>query len=285
VWICSDPRGHIQATGRDQAGRKQYIYHSEWSEIQQQNKTARLLAFAKALPCLRAQVAADLRSRSLNRKKVIALVVRLLESTLIRIGNREYARQNNSYGLTTFLDDHVQVNGAEVLFEFQGKSGKEHEIALHDPRLAKLVQACQELPGQRLFQYLDGEGKTHAVESGDINEYLRTVTGSDFSAKEFRTWGGTVMAAKLLRNYGDPLCASEREGTHQINAVLKEVATGLGNTLAVCRQHYVHPVVVEAFRSGALQQYYRETAVHDQGDPYALDSDEAAVLSMLSAAQ
>lgn len=279
VWICADPRGHIQATGRDDAGRKQYIYHPDWETVREQTKFTRLLAFGEALPGLRVQVETDLRTRGLTRTKVLALVVRLLELTLIRVGNPEYERQNQTYGLTTLLDDHVDVNGGEIVFEFRGKSGKEHEIVINDRRLARLVKACQELPGQRLFQYRDEEGTIRAVDSGAVNEYLRTVTGSEFTAKEFRTWGATVHTLHLLRQYGP--AESETACARQVAAAIKEVAAALGNTPAVCRQHYVHPAVVEAYSQGMLEEICSQAESHTPESPYALQHEEAAVFKLL----
>jgi DNA topoisomerase I len=279
VWICADPQGHIQATGRDEAGRKQYIYHPDWELVREQTKFARLLAFGEALPSLRAQVEADLRTRGLTRTKVLALAVRLLELTLIRVGNPEYERQNQTYGLTTLLDDHVDVNGGEIVFEFRGKSGKEHEIVVNDRRLARLVKACQELPGQRLFQYKDEEGEIRAIDSGAVNDYLRTVTGCDFTAKEFRTWGATVHALQLLRQCGP--ADSETACARQITAAIKEVAAALGNTPAVCRQHYVHPAVVEAYSQSVLEEVCRWAEGQTPQSPHALQNEEAALLLLL----
>jgi DNA topoisomerase I len=278
VWICADPNGHLQATGRDEAGRKQYIYHPEWTRVAAQSKFERLLAFGEALPQLRAQVDADLRGRKLTREKVIALVVRLLELTLIRVGNPEYERQNSTYGLTTLLDDHVEVEGREVVFEFRGKSGKEHEIVLEDRQLARLVKACQELPGQRLFQYIDDEGQVRAVDSGAVNEYLRTVTGSAFTAKEFRTWGGTVAALRCLRTLEPG--TSQRECERQVTAAVKEVAAILGNTPTVSRQHYIHPVVIEAYLAQTLEESCAQ-ATHNPQSPHELDEVECALLALL----
>jgi DNA topoisomerase-1 len=278
VWICADLNGHIQATGCDEAGRKQYIYHPEWTRVAAQTKFERLLAFGEALPQLRAQVEADLRGRKLTREKVTALVVRLLELTLIRVGNPEYERQNSSYGLTTLLDDHVEVEGGEVIFEFRGKSGKDHEIVLADRRLARLVKACQELPGQRLFQYLDEEGQVRAIDSGAVNDYLRTVTGSAFTAKEFRTWGGTVAALRCLRAL-EP-ATTQRECERQVISAVKEVAAILGNTPTVSRQHYIHPAVIEAHLAQTLAASCAQAARTSES-PHDLDEMECALLALL----
>lgn len=279
VWIGVNPDGHLLATGRDDAGRKQYIYHPQWRTLRSQAKYDRLRLFAEALPKIRTQVQVDLRKRTLTRAKVTALVVNLLEETMIRIGNEAYARQNDSYGLTTLQDDHVDVSDGEVVFEFRGKSGKEHEIVIADPRLARLVQACQELPGQQLFQYIDEEGTICGLTSTDVNDYLRTVTGCDFTAKDFRTWGGTVTAAHLLRQI-DPAVA-EKEAERNIVQVIKGVAEKLGNTPAVCRQHYVHPIIINAYVEGRLAPLFADIAAQSQ--PISgLAEDEAAVYALLS---
>ncbi|MCB0082994.1 MAG: DNA topoisomerase IB [Caldilineaceae bacterium] len=279
VWICTDHQGHIQATGRDEAGRKQYIYHERWSLVRDYVKYERLRLFAEALPTLREKVAADLRKRKLTRRKVAALVVRLLGETLIRIGNRQYAEENESYGLTTLHDEHAKIKQNDVTFEFRGKSGKEHEVALHDKRLARLVKACQDLPGQHLFQYLDEEGNVCALGSGNVNEYLRSVTELDFTAKDFRTWGGTVSTAHLLHAAGP---ANEAKACDQtIVDAIKGTAQALGNTPAVCRSHYVHPAVLESYRDGSLFQIYQATAQTYAEDQHGLDLDESAVLAIL----
>ncbi|HEV2533311.1 DNA topoisomerase IB [Phenylobacterium sp.] len=250
VWICPDPRGHIQATGRDQKGRKQYRYHDRWRQVRDENKYDRLIAFGRALPRLRARVEEDLTQRGLHRDKVLAAVVRLMEITLIRVGNEEYAKQNKSFGLTTLRDQHAKIRGARAVFEFRGKSGKMHETGFRDRRLARIVKACQDLPGQRLFQYLDDDGEQRAVESADVNAYLRETMGEDFSAKDFRTWAGTVNAARALAIA--PECGSATEAKRNINTCVKAVAGLLGNTAAVCRGSYIHPVVLQAYSDGAF---------------------------------
>ena len=278
VWICRYDTGHIQAVGRDEAGRKQYIYHPEWAKVRDQVKYSKLLRFGEALPDLRQKVAADLRQRKLTRTKVTALVIALMEQTLIRIGNEEYARNNDSYGLTTLLDDHVHFDDkSSVTFEFRGKSGKEHEIALRDRRLAKLVKECQELPGQRLFQYYDEDGDLVALTSTDVNDYLREATGFDFTAKDFRTWGGTILAARVLNECG---CAESATATKkQITAAVKQVAQALGNTPTVCRQSYIHPAIFEAYEQKQLPDFY----CHSEEDCEQLlhSLDELAVLGLL----
>lgn len=279
VWIGANPEGHLLVTGRDEAGRKQYIYHPQWNAMRSQAKYERLRLFAEALPKVRAQVQADLRKRALTREKVTALVVNLLEETMIRIGNEAYARQNDTYGLTTLQDDHVAVSDREAVFEFRGKSGKEHEIVVTDPRLVRLVQACQELPGQQLFQYIAADGSICGLTSTDVNDYLRTVTGCDFTAKDFRTWGGTVAAAHLLHEIGPS--ATVKEAEHNVVQVIKGVASKLGNTPAVCRQHYIHPTIVTAYTEGNLTPLYADIAAHSQPTS-DLAEDEAVVYALLS---
>jgi DNA topoisomerase-1 len=248
VWICSDALGHLQATGRDARGRKQYRYHPRWRRVRDEVKYGRLLAFAKALPIIHERTAADLRRQGLPKEKVLAVVVQLLEKTLIRIGNDEYARDNDSYGLTTFHDHHARILGNSVRFEFRGKSGIKHSVDLHNARLARMVRRCQELPGHVLFQYVDGERRRQTVGSADVNDYLRTTTGADFTAKDFRTWAGTVLAARALA--GIASFKSQREAKRNVLRAVEAVATRLGNTSAVCRKSYVHPALLDAYMDG-----------------------------------
>jgi DNA topoisomerase-1 len=250
VWICALDNGHIQATGRDQRGRKQHLYHARWREVRDQDKFDRVLEFARALPGIRRRVRRDMSAAGLSREKVLATVVRLLEVSLIRIGNEEYAQENNSFGLTTMQDRHAKVRGAKIHFNFRGKSGKEHTIEVEDHRLAKIVRACQELPGQDLFQYIDEDGKKRDVGSDDVNEYLREISGREFTAKDFRTWGGTYSAACALQLLGsaDTAAAAARK----VAAAVKIVAHNLGNTPAVCRKSYIHPAIIDAYLKGTL---------------------------------
>ena len=250
VWISPDPKGHLQAVGRDQKGRKQYRYHDGWRQVRDSHKYDRVIAFGRALPRLRARIEADLRRRGLPRDQVLAAVLRVMEITLIRVGNEEYAKTNKSFGLTTLRDRHARVDWAGAAFEFRGKSGKMHRTGFQDRRLARIVKACQDLPGQRLFQYVDEEGRQHAVESADVNAYLRDVLGEDFSAKDFRTWAGTVSAARALALQGP--CESAAEAKRNINTCVKAVAGILGNTAAVCRSAYIHPAVLNAYAEGVL---------------------------------
>lgn len=251
VWICPSPNGHIQATGRDARGRKQYRYHPRWREVRDETKFGRMLAFSAALPALRRRVDRDLGRPGLPREKVLATVVRLLESTSIRVGNDEYARTNNSFGLTTLRDKHVEIAGSTVRFEFRGKSGKVHQCDITDRRLARIVQRCQAIPGEELFQYLDDEGARQTIDSGDVNAYLREITGQDFTAKDFRTWAGTLLAVEALRAAGPQ--RSARAVKSAIVSAIDQVAEALNNTRAVCRKYYVHPAVLDAFQDGRLE--------------------------------
>jgi DNA topoisomerase-1 len=257
VWICPEERGHLQVSGRDERGRKQYIYHSRWREIRDRTKYGRLFDFARTLPRIRRQLRRDLAREGLCRERVLATVVRLLDLSLIRVGNNEYARDNNSYGLTTMKNRHAKVRGATIKFRFRGKSGREHEVEVEDRRLARIVRACQELPGQELFQYVDDDGVRHSVGSSDVNDYLREITSEDFTAKDFRTWAGTVCVAAALRQIGP--ADSETAAKRNLVAAIKATAQTLGNTVAVCRKSYIHPAVVAAYRDGTLLPKLNET--------------------------
>ncbi len=250
VWICPLANGHIQAIGRDAKGRRQYRYHAKFRAVRDEDKFHRLLEFGRALPRIRRRIRRDLAKHALPREKVLATVVRLLEETLIRVGNEEYARANHSYGLTTLRDQHVRVKGGRIRFHFRGKSGKVHEMEVADPRLAHIVKRCQDLPGQELFQFVDAEGRRHTISSHDVNAYLREIAGAEFTAKDFRTWAGTVAAACLLRAAAP--CLTQRATREQVSQCMKSVAERLGNTPAVCRKSYVHPAVLDAFSRGEL---------------------------------
>jgi DNA topoisomerase-1 len=250
VWICTQANGHLQATGRDARGRKQYRYHPEWRTVRDETKFGKMIVFGDALPKIRARADEDLTRRGLPREKVLAAVVKLLETTLIRVGNREYMKQNNSFGLTTLRDRHVEIEGSRLHFEFRGKSGKEHSVEIQDRRLARVVKQCRDLPGQTLFQYLDDEGVRQSITSEDVNSYLREITGQDFTAKDFRTWGGTVLALSALLEVG--ACESEKEANRAVVQVVKQVSGDLGNRPAICRKYYIHPQVIDTFVSGKL---------------------------------
>jgi DNA topoisomerase-1 len=276
VWICPSPRGHIQATGRDARGRKQYRYHEEWTRTRGEAKFERTVAFARALPRLRRRVTRDLQRTGLPREKVLAAVVRLLETTLIRVGNEEYARHNRSFGLTTLRRRHADVRGSAVKFTFRGKSGVSHSVGIRDRRLARVVRLCQELPGQRLFEYLDEDGCVQIVSSEDVNGYLRVVMGSDFTAKDFRTWSGTVIAMRALKaRVGEPPTNA------RVKSAVAEVAAELGNTPAVARSGYIHPAVIDAYLDGSLDDMLanRDSKVR-RGDA-ELRADERRALDLV----
>jgi len=276
VWICADPQGHLQATGRDARGRKQYRYHAQWRELRDQHKYGRMLAFAEALPKLRKQLDIYLASQGLGREKVMALVISLLDSTLIRIGNRQYLRDNRSYGLTTLNTRHVQVKGSRIRFQFRGKRGVEHNVTLTDRRLAGLVKRCMELPGQALFQYLDDQGQRHGIGSTEVNQFLQQLTGADFTAKDYRTWAGSSLALSLLR----PLAwEPDSEARRQVADTVRQVAARLGNTPAVCRRCYIHPAVLEHFQLGRLADLPRARARK------GLELEEVSLLRFLQALQ
>ncbi len=275
VWICPDANGHLQATGRDAKGRKQYIYHSDWQEARGGSKYERLVEIARLLPLLRARIEEDLRRPAPSKPRVLATVVRLLETTLIRIGNHKYAKANDSYGLTTLRDEHVEVQGTQMRFEFRGKSGKTWQLAISDRRVANAVRACQELPGQLLFQYVEA-GERYAITSNDVNAYLREATGAELSAKDIRTWAGTVMTAVALADAEPP--GSPTHAKRVISAAVKQVAARLGNTPTVCRKSYVHPKVLEAFAAGRLTAAFELT---DFTEDLELGSEERAVVALL----
>src|SRR3954454_10633635 len=282
VWICRSANGHLQATGRDARGRKQYRYHPRWRQVRDETKYHRMLAFGEALPQIRREVSKHLARTTLSRERVLAAVVRLLDETTIRVGNDEYARENDSYGLTTIRDSHVEVEGSKLSFRFRGKSGKEHDISISDPRVARVGRGCQDLPGQELFAYVDDDGAVVDVDSSDVNDYLREISGADFTAKDFRTWTGTVLAAWALNDLG--AFTSKREASKQVVAAVETVAQKLGNTPAVCRSCYVHPDVFEAHLDGTLISVLAENASEElNGDMAGLTRQEAAVLGLLSA--
>jgi len=280
VWICPQANGHLQATGRDAKGRKQYRYHAKWRTVRDDVKYERMLNFGKALPAIRAEVDRALKLPGLPREKVLATIVYLLEATMMRIGNEEYARTNKSFGLTTLHNRHVKVDGNDIAFHFRGKSGVFHDIALHDRRLAKIIARTRELPGQELFQYIDKEGERHSVDSSDVNDYLRTITGEEYTAKDFRTWSGTVLAALALQEFEK--FDSETQAKKNIVRAIESVAAKLGNTPSICRKCYVHPAVLEAYLEGSVLEALRTTSEKALvEDLHALTPEEAAVLAML----
>lgn len=281
VWICPNPSGHLQVTARDARGRKQYRYHPRYRAVRDETKFGRMIAFSEILPLIRERVERDVTLPELSRDKVLATVVWLLERTLIRVGNDEYARDNGSFGLTTLRRKHVTVSGAKLRFEFRGKSGVPHSVSLTDRRIAHIVQRCQELPGQELFQYLDDDGRRQSVDAGDINEYLRRITGRQVTAKDFRTWAGTTLAAAALRELGS--FTSEKQAKAKIVAAIDQISQRLGNTRAVCRKYYVHPVILEAYMEGITIPPTPSDVrpLRTTGSPAALRRDEVAVVELL----
>ena len=280
VWICRHPNGHLQATGRDARGRKQHRYHPRWREIRDETKYTRMVAFAKALSKIRKRIARDLASPGLPREKVLAAVVRLLEVSLIRVGNDEYARDNDSFGLTTMKDRHVDVNGANLRFSFRGKGAKRHTVDIQDRRLAKIVKSCQELPGQELFQYLDEAGKMQDVRSSDVNDYLREISGQNFTAKDFRTWAGTVLAAMALGEFEK--FDSQSQAKKNLLRAIESVAKRLGNTPTICRKCYIHPEVIDAYLDGTLVDSLKRRAEQQLTGPVRkLPPEEATVVGLL----
>ena len=285
VWICPIPNGHLQATGRDARGRKQSRYHPRWSTVRDETKYERMALFGSALPKIRERVEQDLARPGLPREKILAAIVHLLETTFIRVGNAEYAKQNGSYGLTTLRNKHVSVKGSTVTFDFKGKSGIEHNIDMRDRRLAAIIKRCQDLPGYELFQYLDPEGERHSIDASDVNEYLRQITEQDFTAKDFRTWAGTVLACEMLRD-SEPF-ENESQAKKNVVAAIKKVAQRLGNTPSVCRKCYVHPAVLESYFGGEMMKAFKKQVAEEverevEKDLKALRDEEHALLQLLN---
>lgn len=280
VWICPSPSGHIQATGRDAKNRKQYRYHPRWREVRDAAKYEHMIAFGRALPGIRARVDEDLRKRGLPKEKVLAALVHLLETTLIRVGNDQYAKENQSFGLTTMRDQHAEITGTSVTFTFRGKSGVDHEVELHDRRMASIVRRSQELPGQELFQYIDDGGEPQTIDSDDVNRYLKEISGDDFTAKDFRTWAGTLLAAEALAGFEE--VDSESTAKHNIVQAIERVSGRLGNTPSICRKCYVHPAVIEAYLDGSTVATVRQRADEELTESLGeLPPEEAAVLMLL----
>ncbi len=280
VWICARADGHIQATGRDARGRKQYRYHPDWTRVRDEAKFDRLIAFGKALPKVRRAISRHMSERGLSRRKVLATVAHLLDTTLVRVGNREYARDNKSYGLTTLQDRHVTFSGSELRFRFRGKTGKEWKLKLGDRRVARIVRSCQELPGQHLFQYEDEEGAIRQVASADVNDYIRSIAGAEVTAKDFRTWAGTVLAAMALGEF-EPVEA-EAAAKRNVRRAIETVAARLGNTPAICRKCYVHPEVLAAYLDGKLAKLLQKAPDKALKRAFAaLPAEEAATLLLL----
>ncbi|PZS01737.1 MAG: DNA topoisomerase I [Chloroflexi bacterium] len=280
IWICPSPRGHIQATGRDAKRRKQYRYHPHWREVRDETKYTRLLAFGEALSMIRERTDGDLALHALSREKVLATVVELLDATAIRVGNEEYARENESFGLTTLRTDHVDIQGSMIRFHFRGKSGKEHEVDVRDKRLARAVKRCEEIPGHELFQYVNGEGERETIDSADVNDYLRHITGQNFTAKDFRTWHGTTTAASHLHALGT--CESATQAKQNVVEAVKRAADHLGNTAAICRKSYEHPGIIEAYMNASLVPVW-DLAIeqYDTERHPGLRPEEVATLAVL----
>ena len=280
VWICPSPNGHIQATGRDAKGRKQYRYQQRWRQVRDETKYGRMIAFGKALPLIRERTERDLARPRLPREKVLAAVIRLLETTLIRVGNPEYARENGSFGLTTMRDRHLDISGSKVRFHFRGKGGKQHTVALDDRRLARIVKRCRDIPGYELFQYLDDDGQRQTIDSADVNDYLREITGQDFTAKDFRTWAGTVLAAMALQEF--EAFDSNTQAKKNIVQAIEVVSERLGNTPSICRKCYVHPAVLDAYLEGSLVETLKQRAEQEIAESlHELQPEEAAVMALL----
>lgn len=280
VWICPQANGHLQATGRDARGRKQYRYHAKWREVRDEVKYERMIKFGKALPQIRKEVERALSLPGLPREKVLATIVYLLEATMMRIGNDEYARENKSYGLTTLRNRHVTIEGSAVQFRFRGKSGVRHDVKVQDRRVARIIQRSRDLPGQQLFEYVDENGEASTIDSSDVNDYLREITGEDYTAKDFRTWSGTVLAAMALREFEK--FDSEAQARKNIVRAIETVAAKLGNTPSVCRKCYVHPAVLESYLDGTMVEGLLARAQETLAeDLHELEPEEAAVLAML----
>jgi DNA topoisomerase-1 len=280
VWICPNPHGHIQATGRDAKGRKQYRYHPRWRAVRDETKYGRMIAFGQTLHLIRERTDRDLALPGLPREKVLATVVQLLETTLIRVGNDEYAKSNKSFGLTTMHDRHVDISGSTLRFHFRGKSGKKHTINMSDRRLARIVKRCRDIPGHELFQYIDDAGKPQDVTSDDVNAYLREITGQEFTAKDFRTWAGTVLAAIALKEFES--FDSQAQAKKNIVRAIERVAERLGNTPSICRKCYVHPAVLDAYLDGSLIDVLKQRAEHELTESIKdLRPEEAAVMALL----
>lgn len=278
VWICRHASGHLQVTGRDVRGRKQYLYHAEWRQFRDQTKYTKMISFGEKLPALRRRIKRDLALKGLPREKVLATIVAIMDQAHIRVGNDEYARENDSYGLTTLKHEHVKVRGSKVKFHFRGKSGIVHDICIDDPRVARVVKTCDDLPGRELFAYKNENGELVDVTSTDVNDYLRSVADESFTAKDFRTWGGSVVAARCLFGLGP--CQSEREQKRFVLHAVRETAAKLGNTVSVCRKYYVHPAITDAFSDGSLFKV-KATRVRLGG----LRKSEAFLLALLRSAE
>lgn len=279
VWICPKRNGHLQATGYDVRGRKQYRYHPHWRQVRDETKYNRMIDFARNLPTIRKRIEKDLKLPGLPREKVLATVIKILETGLIRVGNEEYAKSNKSFGLTTMQDRHVAVKGATIRFQFRGKSGKHHQVDIEDRRLAKIVANCQAIPGQELFQYIGDDGKNRDITSSDVNDYLREIAKSDFTAKDFRTWGGTVLAAMALQEFEK--FDTKAQAKKNLLRAIEAVAQRLGNTPAICRKCYIHPFIIDSYLDGTMIGVFKKRAEQQLSKVHSLKPEEAAVLAFL----
>lgn len=279
VWICPSPSGYLQTIGFDEKNRKQYIYHPEWVKISQENKFKKMIFFGEVLPTIREKIARDMLLEELERDRITATVIWLLEHTLIRIGNDEYAEENNSFGLTTLRNRHVKVRGKKVKFEFRGKSGVQHSVSISHPRIAKIIKECIELPGYEIFQYLDDGGGRHTVDSVDVNDYLKSLTGEDISAKDFRTWGGTVLCAATLHTFGP--AEMPVDGKRKISQAVKKVSQHLHNTASVCRNYYIHPLVFDTYQKNILIPHFENTSKNYSREKAKLALGEFSTLTLL----
>lgn len=278
TWICPSPSGYLQAIGYDDRKRKQYIYHPKWTELSQENKFHKVVFFGELLPQIRKQIAKDMALQELEYNRIVASVIWLLEHTFIRIGNDTYATDNQSFGLTTLRNRHVKVRGKNVKFEFRGKSGIDHSISISNPRIAKIIKECIELPGYEIFKYLDESGDKHIIDSSDVNNYLKTLTGEDISAKDFRTWGGTILCASILRSIGS---GAENDKKKNISHAVKRVSQHLHNTATVCRNYYIHPVILETYQKDLLIPHFEDMYKNYNRDKTEITRDEYATLSLL----
>ena len=279
VWICSSPSGYLQATGFDEKGRKQYVYHQDWIALSQQNKFNKMLSFAEVLPKIRDRVSRDMAEASLEKDKIIATVIWLLQHTLIRIGNEEYAQENNSFGLTTLRNRHVTIKGKEVTFEFRGKSGIEHTVSISHPKIAKIIKECIELPGYEIFQYVDDYGNRHSVDSQDVNEYLQNLTGEDITAKDFRTWGATLLSATTFHTLGPATTAMDLK--KNISQTIKKVSQHLRNTATVCRTYYIHPTVIATYKDEILIPHFEKAYERYENEKTNMNKQEFATYTLL----
>jgi DNA topoisomerase-1 len=279
VWVCSKKNGHLQATGFDDKNRKQYIYHPDWIAITQENKFAKMVDFGKALPKIRAKVRSDMTLPDLEKRKILATIIWLLEHTFIRVGNEDYAKENNSFGLTTLRNRHVDVKGENITFQFTGKSGVDHLLTISNPHVSKTIKKCIELPGYQLFQYVDENGDRHEIDSADVNAFLKDVSSDDFSAKDFRTWGGTNMSADYLRKVGQ--VETDKEIKRVVKDMVRDVSSHLGNTVSVCRAYYIHPKIISSYQDSLLIPHYEKHS-KEKNNPSGLSWNEHALISLLA---